>query len=363
MRKLIVLLLTLFPLVVTVSAQADLEAITAENVEHLQSVQQINFADETAGAGVVENGWFAVDAQGKHIAAMNRAGDVVVWDDTGNLIDNYGITGGDDLLSTVQDIAFRKDSPEVVSVHMDGTSYYVAYRNYETHELEYFHFSTADVPLRIWDTGNTWLEVSPADYLRTRFVRELLPEASDNLRTNAELAPSEYRELESGPENDPDAFFRIGRMRLPYAITATQEFFVKRWNLETGEVTATAQLDGMPGVGQITPDGRYFAWRDSESEAIHLLDFETGIDKVIAPLNGSYIPYLLLNSSASVIIGVNVDLKSIVVAWDVSTGERIELGEYRSCNRQPDMVRLSVDDTTLVIGCDTGLDIWRVALD
>ena len=70
--------------------------------------------------------------------------------------------------------------------------------------------------------------------------------------------------------------------------------------------------------------------------------------------------YLLLNSSASVIIGINVDLKPVVVAWNVVTGERIELGEYRSCDRQPDMVRLSVDDTTLVIGCDTGMDIWRV---
>lgn len=171
---------------------------------------------------------------------------------------------------------------------------------------------------------------------------------------------AEFRELDSGPENDPDAFFRIGRMRLPYAITATQDFFIKRWNLETDEVTATAQLDGLPGVGQITPDGRYFAWRDDDAKAIHLLDFDIGLDKVIAPLNGSYIPYLLLNSSASVIIGVNVDLKPVVVAWNVVTGERIELGEYRSCDRQPDMVRLSVDDTTLVIGCDAGMDIWRV---
>ena len=362
MRKLIVLLLSLFSMVVVVAAQADVEGVSAENIKRLQSVQQVNFVDEVAAAGVVENGWFAVNQQGKYIATMNRAGDIVVWDDGGNVVDRYGITGGDNLQSTVQDIAFRADSPEVVSVHMDGTSYFVAYRNYETKALEYFHFPTADVPLRIWDTGNTWLEVSPADYMRTRFVRELLPASSDTLRTNAELTPSEYRELDSGPENDADAFFRIGRMRLPYAITATQDFFVKLWNLETGEVKATAQLDGMPGVGQITPDGRYFAWRDSESKAINLLDFETGNNKIVAPLNGSYIPYLLLNSSASVIIGVNVGLNPVVVAWDTSTGERTDLGEYRSCNRQPDMVRLSVDDSTLVIGCDTGLDIWRVNL-
>jgi len=27
----------------------------------------------------------------------------------------------------------------------------------------------------------------------------------------------------------------------------------------------------------------------------------------------------------------------------------------------PDMIRMSHDMTTLVIGCDTGLDIWRIA--
>ncbi len=360
MRKTIAVLLTSFSLVFAAAAQDAPVGITAENVSQLRSVQHIDFADFTADAGSVENGWFAIDPLGQHVAAMNRTGDVVVWDDAGQLVDKYSIPGSDDLLSTVQDIAFRIDHPQVVSVHMDGAGYYVAYRNYATHELEYFQFTSTDVPLRIWDSGNTWLEVSPVDYLRNRFVRELLPQDSDTLRTSVVLNSTEFRELDSGPEHDPDAFFRIGRMRLPYAITATQDFFIKRWNLETDEVTATAQLAALPGVGQITPDGHYFAWRDSESVSINMLDFETGIDQVIAPLDGSYIPYLLPNSTADVIIGVNVDLKPVVVAWDVATGERIELGEYRSCNRQPDMVRLSVDDTTLVIGCDTGLDIWRV---
>lgn len=169
-------LLTSFSLVFAAAAQDMPTAINAENIRHLQSVQHINFADAVAEAGVVENGWFALDPLGKHMAAMNRAGDVVVWNDAGNMVDKYNIPGSDNLLSTVQDIAFRVDSRQVVSVHMDGTGYYVAYRNYDTHELSYYRFSSADVPLRIWDSGNTWLEVSPADYLRTRFVRELLPQ-------------------------------------------------------------------------------------------------------------------------------------------------------------------------------------------
>jgi hypothetical protein len=153
---------------------------------------------------------------------------------------------------------------------------------------------------------------------------------------------------------------RIGRIDPPLAITATKEALLKRWNLETGEVTASAQLEALPAAGQVNADGSSFAWVDQKFESLHLLNFETGKDQVIAPLGGTYIPFLLLSAKSDVIIGVNVGLEPGVMAWDVATGERIDLGTYRSCNRQPDMVRLSKDGSTLVVGCDTGLDIWRV---
>ena len=178
---------------------------------------------------------------------------------------------------------------------------------------------------------------------------------------NEVLPSNSIDEFESGPENDPDSFLRIGRIDPPFAVTVTQNFLVKLWNLEVDAVLATAQLDELPGAGQLSTDGRYFAWRDGDSKALHLLDFKTGKDWIVATLQGSNIPFLLLNSSASVIIGVNVALKPVVVAWDTTTGERVDLGEYRPCSRQPDMVRLSYDSTTLVIGCDKGLDVWRVS--
>ncbi len=84
---------------------------------------------------------------------------------------------------------------------------------------------------------------------------------------------------------------------------------------------------------------------------------------LIAPLDGAFIPFMLLSFDASVAIGVNVGSEPTVIVWDTTTGERYDLGEYRACNRQPDMVRLSGDGTTLVIGCDTGLNIWRVVGD
>lgn len=334
--------------------------LSADNISQFRSVKHIEFAAQGGAAGQVENGWFALSPDGSFIAAMNREGDIVIWDDSGVVIDRFALPGTDGLPATVLDIAFRQNQPAVVSAHAEGGAYFVAYRDVVAHTLDYFRFDTPDVPLRIWDSGDTWLEVSPADYLRGRYVQRITPPLSVSPRLNAVLSASDVYELPSGPENDTEAFLRIGRIEAPYALTITQDFLIKRWNMETGEVSATAQLDAMPGAGQLTPDGRYFAWRDGDSKALHLLDFDSGIDKQIDALNGRYIPFLLLNSSASVIIGVNIGLQPIVVAWDTLTGRQIDLGEYRFCNRQPDMVRLSLDSQMMIIGCDTGFDIWRV---
>lgn len=356
-----VLVMLSFAVTFSTTAQSSLPAITSQNIERLHSVKQIDFEDWASEAGTVQNGWFALNPDGNRLALMNRVGDIVVADDAGHLIDRYSIPGSDNLATTVLDLAFSANSPKVVSVHAEGGAYYVAYRHYGKKQTEYFRFSTMDVPLRIWDSGNVWLEVSPADYTRTRYVQSLTPAQSNHLRVNEALPSDAIHELPSGPENDPDSFLRIGRIEAPFAITVTQDFLVKLWNLETGDVLATAQLDALPGAGQLSPDGRYFAWRDGESKALHLLDFQTGKNKFVARLEGIYIPFLLLNSTADVIIGVNVALKPVVVAWNITSGKRIDLGEYRSCTRQPDMVRLSDDSRSLIIGCDKGLDIWRLS--
>ncbi len=356
--RVIVLVLACYSLAYSTAAQ-DSSVITAENIRQLHSVVHIDFEYWEEQVGKIENGWFALNRDATRLAVMNRTGHIILGDDMGNIVDQYSVSGSDNQSTSVQDIAFRPNKPVIVSAHTEGGAYYVAFRDFELHQTEYFRFDTLDVPLRIWDSGLAWLEVSPSDYIRSRYVQELKPSEFSGFRVNAVLPADAVREFPSGPENDSEAFLRIGRIDPPFAITITQNFLVKRWNLESNEVTATGQLDALPGAGQLTTDGRYFAWRDGESKALHLLDFETGKDRVIAQLAGAYVPFLLLNSSANVIIGVNVALKPIVVAWDTVTGERIELGDYRSCTRQPDMVRLSYDSMTLVIGCDKGLDIWR----
>lgn len=345
-------------------AQDTWPVITAENSRRLGSVAHINFAEHSADAGKIENGWFALSPDGNRMTVINRDNQLVVWDERGRVIDRYAIPGSDGLPTTVLDAAFSADGSVLVSAHAEGGAFYVAYGYVGAGQAEYFRFPTSDVPLRIWADANswqtTWLEVAPADGLKGRYVLQVNPRVMNRFRVNEVLSADEIMELPSGPENDPEAFLRIGRIEPPFAITVTQEFLVNRWNLETGEVTATTQLDALPGAGQLTPDGRLFGWRDGESQALHLLDFESGTDHVIAPLQGTYIPFLLLNVTGDVIIGVNVGLEPIVVTWNVATGERIDLGEYRSCARQPDMVRLSRDGAALVIGCDSGLDVWRV---
>ncbi len=359
--KMCVLLWLSLTLVFSSFAQNIPVPIAADNIHEFRSVAHYAFADWEPQVGKIENGWFATNRDASNLALMNRNGEIVVTNDKGGILDHYAVPGNDGLPATVLDLSFRQNEAEVVSTHAEGGAYFAAYRNYDTHSTTFFRFDTADVPLRIWDSGLTWLEVSPADYLRSRYVQRLTPVQSSKIRTNEKLSPDEVFEMPSGPESDPDSFLRIGRIEPPFAITVTQKFLVKRWNMETGEVTASAQLDALPGAGQLTPDGRYFGWRDGDSIALHLLDFEIGKDRVIAELRGTYVPFLLLNSSANVMIGVNVALKPVVVAWNTVTGEKVELGEYRYCNRQPDMVRLSQDDTTVVIGCDKGLDFWQIS--
>lgn len=346
-------------------AQDNTVTISAENIGQLASFAGIEFDTFSAAVGGMDLGWFALSQMGDRLAVRDRNNDLVILDMQGTILDRYFVPGTDGLPATVIDADFDAEGGVLVSVHLDGVGYDVAYRQIETQTVQYFRFETGHYPLRIWvDRGNTvWLEISPADSGEQRSIIQLSPEVTERFQSGDVLPEEEITSLPSGPENDPDAFLRIGRIKPPMAITVTQQGLVKRWNLEMDAPTATVELVSLPGAGQVNASGRYFIWRDAESTSLFLLDFETGENRLIAPLNGTYIPFLLLSVNAEVAIGVDVGSEPTVVAWDTMTGERYNLGEYRTCNHQPDMVRLSHDGTTLVIGCDTGLDIWCITGD
>jgi len=343
-----------------VVAQGSAEVMNAGNIARLESVSRIDFEALSSVVGRMELGWFVLSKDGERLAVRNRANELIVLDTQGRVLDRYAVPGRDGLPATVLDADFNATGDMLASVHLDGMGYDVAYRQIGSQSLPYFRFETSDSPLRIWFDEQVWLEVSPNDPHEGRYVERLLPGALDQYQPGAALSGDEISISLSGPENDPDAFLRIGRIMPPFALTVTQAGWVKRWNLETGEATATAAVNTVPGAGQLNASGRHFVWRDANSRELYLLDFETGDNRLVAPLNGAYVPFLFLTPQADAAIGVNVGLEPVVAAWDTATGERYDLGEYRACGRQPDVVRLSRDGTMLVIGCDTGLDIWRI---
>jgi hypothetical protein len=330
--------------------------ITADNVATLVSVQTIDFATAPAEAGELISGWLRVDATASRVVTVNRANDLLLWNlNTGDLEAVYTVPGSDGTNANMMDIAWNPDGTQVHSLHTDGGAFYIAVYTLDESELQIITVPSGDNrPVRVWassDPAVTWVEVLTAD-----------PEA-DSTVLQLEVATGELlTELPSVAEADRESNVRIGRMPAPLAVTSSLEGTVQLWDLELGELLYRVQLDLMPTFGHINgASGRRLVWRDNASENLYLLDFETGENDLVTPLGGTYAQALLLTPSADVVLGVNLDLEPVVVAWDAATGERADLGEYRTCSRTPDMVQLSQDGTALVIGCDTGLDVWRIA--
>jgi hypothetical protein len=73
-----------------------------------------------------------------------------------------------------------------------------------------------------------------------------------------------------------------------------------------------------------------------------------------------YIPFLFVTPDAELVIGVHVDDEPVIVTWSLRSGLREVIGPYRHCGRPPDMVVLSENGRSLVIGCDLGIEIWQI---
>lgn len=335
------------------------EVITARNVGHLQSIVHIDFSELPDDVIGVDSGWFALSGDGQYIAVVRRDGGLVIFDTDGALIETFTVAGATGEASAILDVVWGEDNVTVASLHTDGERYFASLRVVGEDEVTLVPFpESGDMPVRLWldaDNRHIWFEVAEDSPQRSYYVIRV---PIDGEQTEPLLR------LPSGPEGDLDSFVRIGRIPAPLAITSTPDGLVKLWNLETGEITAQVQLDTAPVFGRVDETtGRHLAWRDPASESLQLLDFETGENRLIAPLGGEYVQAILLSPGADVVFAVAIGDDPVVVAWDTASGEQFDLGYYRQCSRVPDMVRLSQDGTTLVIGCDTGLDIWRIVLE
>jgi WD40 repeat protein len=335
-----------------------LEIITAQRVGDLRSVNTIDFASLPDDAGPIDSGTFILSPNGAFMAVVRRDGGLLIYDVAGDVINTYTVAADDGTPTTVIDSVFGADSQTTAALHTDGQTYEIVIFSVGSDEpLQRIPFpEPLDFPVRVWldqALENVWLEVAPGDPAESYYVMRLPIDGGNDIYT-----------LPSGPQNDPDSLVRIGRIPAPLAVTATLDGVVKLWNLEIGEVIAQADVGITPIFGRVNESSAgQMAWIDPESQRLELLNFETGENRTIAALGGEYAQAILLTLNSDVILGVAIDDAPIVVAWNVATGERIDLGQYRACSRVPDSVHLSLDGTTLAIGCDLGLDVWRVSPD
>ncbi len=352
------LLALVFAALFSLMTAAPSPVIDASNVSALGLSLSIDYAKQPAALGRLESGGFSINADASRIAVRSREDAVVIWDGTGQPLDRFDIKGADGYADTILDTAFNASGSRLVAIASDGASYVLAVRLLDEQRTLALPFpKSPDTPLKAWFDGNAdalWVEATPFDPGQHSYVAHIPFDPTSGAVSGA------VTRLDSGPENDADSYARVGRVAPPRAITTTASGTVKLWDLRTGDVTASADV-GVPTVfGGLDASATHFAWRDPYSQELHLLDFTTGQDKPVATLDGAYISFITLSKAADVILGVHVASQPVVVAWNTATGQRLDLGAFRSCRRTPDMARISADGTTLVIGCDSGIDIWKV---
>lgn len=340
------LLFLFFLLVIPITAQEDAPPpipITSENIRQLQSVMQVDFDDYPE----IVSGWFVLSGNGRRIAVRVGLNRMMIWEE-GDLVADFIPRNNPD---NIVDAVFSPVDQSLVMIDDRGQIAIYAV-DFQVQEV-YMAYITGGIIQSLWS--------SPSHF--TVLWTEALT-YTDNVPTLFSISPVPSLEIKQyvyAPATDPNALVRIGRILPPYVVTSSPEGEVKLWYLETGEVLASADVGDMPAVfGQISPNARFLVWRDPMSQNLSLLDFDTGENQIITALDGAYFQAFFVSDDGSVALGVDEEFESNVVAWIVDTGERVDLGEFRACSRVPDMIRMSQDFTTLVIGCDTGLDIWRI---
>ncbi|RMG80527.1 MAG: hypothetical protein D6712_18000, partial [Chloroflexi bacterium] len=335
----------------------------AENITSLRSVLRIDFAEY----GDFESGWFALSEDGNRIRAMSTTEffdfDLI----TGQSYRTQIPRSSDNIPAQVVDSALNfRITPSFsyrsqADVYLLNGTYCVSYLGDWSGGFSGDSWQQcsgrADIPQSIWlDGSQVWLEVVDTATWKTQIIR--LPCSN----RAAVYLPQDCQHIPYVLAEDTEAIVLIGRIPPPYAVTSSADGVVKLWNIQEGQLIASAMTEeGIPAVfGQLNSSATNFLWRDENSHSLRLINFATGEDLFIAPLNGAYVQYFFLTPAADVAIAVNLGFKPEIIAWNTHTGQQYNLGTYRSCTRIPDMARLSGDGTTLVIGCDTGLDIWRI---
>lgn len=326
----------------TFAAGQEYPPISAANLAQLQSQARIDFVELPGEPNI---GWFESRADASEFIVLDRAGRIYRVSESG-IEDSwtYAEPGSGQLFSLI-DAAYFGDEPIVLYLLDD--SYFIGEKK----------LGAVHEPLSLFAFGESlFMEALDAT------GRAVYMQFSQAAATGAWELVGEY----PLPPNDPSMpAVRIGRIEFPFLLYSLLEAgalkvyrYPDAFAVDKGRDYSLPE--GPAVFGALNAAGSHFAWSDPRSARLNLLDLETADNRVVAEIDGAYAQYHLLTADASAILIVNFDFKPEVFAWDVETGRRFELGPYRTCQRIPDKVALSADGTALVIGCDTGLDIWRV---
>lgn len=322
------------------------EPITAATFDRLSMAGQLDF-DSLPDDISVTAGWFRLHHTGQYAALRAETSLVLVDLYHMTVVADYG-TGLD-----LVDAAFTEDA--LLSLHFDGSRYQILRFDLVDERVLPIR-AAADVwalgqPIRLWGQGDgerVWLE--------------MLPERDTPLIIGVPAVSGlETLVLPSAPYADAAAIGRNARARPPAAIVLEADATVRRFDLETGADTGSITLPALPLFSRINDmGGDLIPLRVPTEATLYLGDFATGQAEPLAVLEAEPTA-MMVNPAGDVVLGVGLDDDPVVVAWEVATGEQTTLGIYREdCTRLPDMVRLSGDGTTLVIGCDAGLETWRI---
>ena len=184
--------------------------ITADNIHQLQSVSQFDFADLPESAGIVDNGWFAINPDANYLATINRNNDIVLWDVQSGFVktsssaceDYDGRAGG------FIDGSFQMGNPIFVAAYITGQTSYIGYHPVDDMQQPEPICDIPGTPLHVWNSpdASTWVELLPSDPMRKPFVEEWTADSGA-------LDYDTHVDLLSGPENDSRLFHSSGTYR------------------------------------------------------------------------------------------------------------------------------------------------------
>jgi len=158
-----------------------------------------------------------------------------------------------------------------------------------------------------------------------------------------------------------------------YAVTASFDKSIKKWNLKTGEIEQEFRseigvgAEGMVYYIALSPDNKYLAscgWFGPDDESgiigdIRIFDFKTGkISHVLKGLNNSSRGLGFSSDSKYLIAG---DAESRVLKWELATQRVVADFTYHSTELGKELERITINDDRMVTaGFDGKFCLWDI---